>query len=241
MPAAPGELESKLDYQFRDKSLFERALTHKSHAYESGAHGGETTRDNEQLEFLGDAVLGLVVSEVLVAQFPLLPEGRLSKAMARLVNADHLCHVARELRLGDYMLLGRGEELNGGRTKRGLLANSVEALIAAVYLDGGYEEAKRFVLERVIGDLGALVQIESEVTDFKGALQEFAQPRRLPPPRYRVILTEGPEHSKIFTVEVSIGEKWQARAEGSSKKIAGQLAAEILLKQLMKDDAVGPA
>lgn len=232
MQAALPELEEKLSHQFENGDLLRRALTHKSHAFESGANGGETSANNEQLEFLGDAVLGLVVSEFLVAQYPALPEGRLSKAKARLVNADHLHKAASRLDLGRFLLLGRGEEMNGGRKKRALLANSMEALIAAIYLDGGYATAKRFILDFVVGDLGSLVQIESEVSDFKGALQELAQSRKLPAPRYRVVMTAGPEHLKVFTVEACVGEELRAQASGSSKKIAGQQAAEILLKEL---------
>ncbi len=236
MTAAIEELEAELEYCFEDRALFERALTHKSRAFEESSHGGEPNANNEQLEFLGDAVLGFLVSEILVAQFPSLAEGRLSKAKASLVSADHLQVVARGLELGRYLFLGRGEELNGGRTKRALLANSLEALIAAIYLDGGYGPARRFVTERVVGDIDALREVQAEIYDFKGALQEFTQSRKLPPPRYRVVRTTGPEHSKTFTVEAAVSAAWSAQAEGLSKKSAGQQAAEILLGKLQEEE-----
>ena len=225
------ELEHKLDYSFQDRDLLSLALTHKSRAFEK--HARATARDsNERLEFLGDAVLGFLVSEALVAQFPDLSEGQLSKATSRLVSSDHLHEVALRLGLGTFLLLGRGEEMSGGRTKRTLLADSMEALIAAIYLDGGYAAARRFVLDHVVGDMDELFAGENEVTDFKGALQELVQARKLPPPRYRVVATGGPEHSKRFTVEVEVAGEKTARAEGSSKKTAQQQAAALLLEQL---------
>jgi ribonuclease III len=238
MSADQGELEQKLNHTFKDRQLLDRALTHKSRAFESGARGGETSENNEQLEFLGDAVLGFVVSEVLVENFPHLPEGRLSKSKARLVSADKLHEVAQELSLGQYLLLGRGEEMNGGRTKRALLANSVEALIAAIYLDGGYQSARDFITRCIVGDIEEFAAEEEQINDFKGALQEFAQGKKLPAPRYRVLKTTGPEHSKTFLVEVSIGDGLSALASGPSKKVAGQHAASDLLKRVSDDLAV---
>ena len=232
MPEASEELESRLQYVFRDRELLRRALTHKSRAFEESARGGEPTANNEQLEFLGDSVLGFFVSEILVSSFPDLTEGLLSKAKARLVSSDHLHEVAQKLELGSFLLLGRGEEMNGGRGKRTLLADSVEALIAAIYLDGGYQAAREFVLGQIVGDIQQLSAHPMEITDSKGALQELAQSHKLVPPQYRVVATAGPEHSKTFTVAVSVGEEWVAEAEGSSKKTASQSAAGILLRQL---------
>lgn len=228
------ELERKLPYSFQQRELLRRALTHKSRAFETNTRANAAQQSNEQLEFLGDAVLGFLVGEALVARFPDLSEGRLSKIRARLVSADHLHAVALRLDLGRFLLLGHGEEMDGGRTKRALLADSVEALIAAIYLDGGYNPARHFILDHVIGDMEALAADENEITDFKGALQELAQSLQLPTPRYRVATTSGPEHSKRFTVEASVGKEWFAQAEGGSKKSAGQRAAAILLKQLRK-------
>ncbi len=227
------ELEARLDCRFRDRNLLQRALTHRSRAVET-APGGEARHDNEQLEFLGDAILGFLVSEMLVSKFPDLSEGRLSRIRARLVNAGHLHQVALDLNLGDFLLLGRGEEMSGGRGKRALLADSVEAVIAAIYLDCGYEAARRFVAERIIGDPASLAAEQDEITDFKGALQELTQGEKLPAPRYRVVASSGPEHSKKFTVEVSVGDRWSARAQGQSKKHAGQNAAARLLEHLQR-------
>ncbi len=226
-------LEDRLGYRFRDRELLRRALTHKSHTYESAGEVRHTAGNNEQLEFLGDAVLGLAVSDALVARLPELTEGRLSKLKAGFVNSLHLCAVARELGLGDFLRLGRGEELSGGRQKRALLADALEAVIAAIYLDGGYEAAKQFVLTHVTGDLDALADVEQNgIQDYKGALQERAQRIGLPQPRYRVVGTRGPEHAKVFRVQVRIGDHLTAEGEGSSKKIASQRAAKTLLERL---------
>ena len=165
MNADLDELEAKLGHTFQDRQLLCRALTHKSRAFEASARGGETTENNEQLEFLGDAVLGFVVSEILVEHFPDLPEGRLSKSKARLVSADKLHEVALALDLGPHLLLGRGEEMNGGREKRAILANSVEAVIAAIYLDGGYSATPEFISGRLIGD------IEKFAADFPSGIE----------------------------------------------------------------------
>ncbi len=228
-------LEERLGYRFRDKELLRRALTHKSHTYETGGEVCLARASNEQLEFLGDAVLGLAVSDALVARLPELNEGTLSKLKAGFVNALHLCAVARELGLGEFLLLGRGEELSGGREKRALLADALEAVIAAIYLDGGYEAAKQFVLTRVTGDLEGLPDAEDNgIKDYKGELQEYAQSAGLPQPRYRLAGSQGPEHAKVFRVEVRIGDAWSAAGEGTSKKIAGQAAARALLERLRR-------
>ncbi len=232
MNAELESVESKIGYNFRNPHLICRALTHKSRAFEESARGGAATADNEQLEFLGDAVLGFIVSEILVEDFPHLPEGRLSKLKAQLVSADKLHEVALALGLGEHLLLGRGEEMNGGRTKRALLANSVEAIIAAIYLDSGYHAARRFIAESIVGDVKDLAAEVENCKDFKGALQELAQEMKLPTPKYRVVTTSGPDHSKTFVVEVALGEEHTAQAEGSSKKTAGQHAAAELLKAL---------
>jgi ribonuclease-3 len=225
-------LEQALGHKFRDQQLLERALTHKSRIYEKPA-AGESSGDNEQLEFLGDAILGFVISEYLYRHQPSSPEGRLSKIKAHLVSAVRLHEVALAIRLGDHLLLGRGEELSGGRGKKTLLADAVEALIAAIFLDGGLEPARSFILARVIGSFeipdGALDQA---ITDYKSALQERAQSMNLPQPRYVIIGEEGPEHAKTFTLEVRLGKEWVSQAQGLSKKAAGQKAAEQILQQL---------
>jgi ribonuclease III len=232
MNADLGNLEKALGHTFLDRELLERALTHKSRIYEKTVEGQSST-DNEQLEFLGDAILGFVVSECLVRRYASYPEGRLSKLKAHLVSAARLHEVARELELGEYLFLGRGEEMSGGREKKALLSDAVEALIAAIHLDAGLEVARTFIESRVIGafrvnDDGT----DAEVTDYKSTLQEMAQALKLPPPRYVIVAEDGPEHSKTFTVEVRLGKEWVSQAQGLSKKSAGQRAAQQILAQL---------
>ncbi len=225
-------LEKALGHTFRNRELLKRALTHKSRIYEKAAEGQIST-DNEQLEFLGDAILGFVVSECLVRRHATYPEGRLSKLKAHLVSAARLHEVAQILGLGGYLFLGRGEEMSGGREKKALLSDAVEALIAAIYLDAGIETAQHFIESLVVGELEAPQDgRESPVTDYKSALQETAQALKLPPPRYSIVAEDGPEHSKTFTVEVRLGKEWASRAQGLSKKNAGQKAAQQILQQL---------
>ena len=231
MPADLGALETAIGHVFRDRQLFERALTHKSRVHEQNdaPHAG----DNEQLEFLGDAILGFIVSECLVRRFPLAPEGRLSKLKAHLVSATRLYEVAQALSLGDFLFLGRGEEMSGGRAKKALLADAMEALIAAMYLDGGLDPAKAFIEAHVVGTFTVPDgKLDDAVADYKSALQEMAQALNLPPPRYFIVGEEGPEHSKTFTVEVRLGKEWAGQAQGLSKKAAGQKAAQGVLQQL---------
>jgi ribonuclease III len=223
------DLEPVLGYHFVNRELLARALTHRSSVYEKNSHSAVT--DNEQLEFLGDAILGFVVSDALVARHPDFPEGRLSKLKAHLVSASHLHETAVRLRLGGHLLLGRGEEMSGGREKKALLANALEALIAAVYLDGGIEPARCFIVEHIVGDTPPSEEGEP-VTDYKSALQELAQALKLPQPRYSIVEERGPEHAKTFIVEVKVGSDWVSRAEGLSKKSAGQKAAQEILRRL---------
>jgi ribonuclease-3 len=227
-------LEAALGHSFMNRELLQRALTHRSSAYEKSSARASAT-DNEQLEFLGDAILGFVASDALVSRHPDYPEGRLSKLKAHLVSSSHLHEVAAQLKLGDYLFLGRGEELSGGRGKKALLSNAVEALIAAIYLDGGFESARQFVIEHILG-----AEPPSEegvhITDYKGALQEMAQALKLPQPRYSIIEERGPEHSKTFLVEVRVGRDWVSSGEGVSKKSAGQQAAQKILRQLTGGD-----
>jgi len=226
-------LESKLGHVFRDRELLERALTHKSRVHEQQSNGS-SNGDNEQLEFLGDAILGFVVSECLVRRHGSFPEGRLSKLKAHLVSAARLYEVAQELNLGEYLFLGRGEELSGGREKKALLSDAVEALIAALYLDSGIDAARSFIESSVVGAAEDPANGEpAEVNDHKSALQEMAQALKLPPPRYVIVSEEGPEHSKTFTVEVRVGKEWTSQAQGLSKKTAGQKAAQQILQQLI--------
>jgi len=227
-----GVLERKLGHTFHDRGLLERSLTHTSHIYEQPSIG-PPEGDNEQLEFLGDAILGFAVSEYLVRHNPGYPEGRLSKLKAHLVSAVRLHEVAQALGLGEFLYLGRGEEMSGGRNKKALLADAVEALIAALYLDAGLEVARGFIESYVVGGIPAVEDgLEAAVNDHKSALQEMAQALKLPPPRYVVVDEDGPEHSKTFTVEVRLGKDWVSQAQGLSKKSAGQKAAQQVLQQL---------
>jgi len=231
MGAAWEPLAEKIGHQFQRPELLVRALTHKSRIAERSA--ADPTRDNEQLEFLGDSILGFLVSEALITQFPQYPEGKLSKLKAWLVSSAHLLAIAESLSLGEYLRLGRGEEMSGGRGKRALLANAVEAILAALYLDGGMPAARAFVEARVLRDAGDLeAGVPAGVTDHKSLLQEKAQALKYPPPKYVTIAERGPEHAKTFTVEVRVGKAFNAAAEGISKKEASQRAAELLLAQL---------
>lgn len=235
-------LENSTGHRFQDREILSRALTHSSHAHEKTLLG-ETgdRRDNEQLEFLGDAILGFLISESLVTRFPEQREGRLSKIKAYLVSATHLFQVAQELELGKYLVLGRGEEKSGGRTKRTLLADALEALIAAIYMDGGLEAARsficRFVIGQANGELEQMAQSAADsVVDFRSALQELAQARKLPHPRYTIVKESGPEHSKVFTVEARVGREVVSQAEGSRKKTAAQKAAKEVYDKLVAPD-----
>jgi ribonuclease-3 len=229
------ELESHLGHHFAERALLLRALTHKSLPAESEG-GASVSRDNEQLEFLGDSVLGFLASEHVLKLDPGATEGELSRMKAHLVSAVHLHQAALALGLGAHLRLGRGEELSGGREKKALLANAVEALIAAIYLDAGPERglvACRGFMERYLWDSGAEVTVP---LDPKSALQELAQARKLPMPRYAIIAESGPEHAKVFTVEARVGKAHSAAADGTSKKTASQCAAQLLLDILRQDE-----
>jgi len=238
-------LEAGLGYHFRRRAMIEQAVTHSSQAREQEAQqAGESkykVSDNEQLEFLGDAVLSLVTSEELFQRFPQFREGELSKLRAHLVSERHLIQVAQRLELGHYLRLGRGEEKSGGRSKTALLVDALEAILAAIYLDGGIEVAREFVLRNIVGP--ALEGMERQggtlpVTDFKSALQEAVQSLGLPQPAYVLVEEAGPEHSKTFTVEARLTTKsgkepeFVGRAQGSTKKTAEQDAARQLLTSL---------
>jgi ribonuclease-3 len=231
-------LELRLKHRFGNPELLRRALTHSSLASET--RDGTEVNDNEQLEFLGDSVLGLVVSDVLFRRFPSYKEGELSTLKARLVSAAHLHGVARRLELGDYLELGRGEEMSGGRNKKTLLVDALEAIIAAIYLDGGLEPACAFIVEQVMDgqmvfDREAGTDIQPAVTNFKEALRDLAKLRKLPEPRYTTVHEQGPEHSKTFTIEVRVGKEWCGQADARTKKIAAQRAARGVYERLLGD------
>lgn len=245
-------LEEILGHHFQRRELLEQALTHSSQAREvesqnsaSGAFGGLSpggasfTGDNEILEFLGDAVLGLATSETLFQRFPAFQEGHLSKLRAHLVGQRHLLRVAEQLQIGDYMRLGRGEEKSGGRNKASLLVDALEAVLAALYLDGGWPVARDFIVRVIVAPELARMNLETSaipVMDFKSALQEALQARGGPQPIYALVKQEGPEHKKIFTVEVRLPapemERFVGRAQGATKKRAEQDAARQVLEHL---------
>ena len=202
-----------------DPALLERALTHRSYAYE---HGGLPT--NERLEFLGDAVLGLVVTDALYREHPDLPEGALAKLRASVVNTRALADVARSLDLGRWLRLGRGEEVTGGRDKSSILADTTEALIGAVYVDRGIEAASALV-RRLFDPLMRAASQDGAALDWKTALQELAAARGLGVPDYR-IAESGPDHAKTFTAQVTVGGDVHGSGAGRSKKEAEQHAAQ---------------
>lgn len=252
-------LEATLGHTFSNPQLLERALTHSSHAHEelkaelkaeakaeprSGSVESLSTErlDNEQLEFLGDAVLGLVASQLLFERFSGFHEGQLSKLKAHLVSAGYLVKVATELDLGRYLRLGRGEERSGGRGKSALLSDAMEAVIAAMYLDSGLAKTREFIIQRILQPELDRIRAETDndlsLADYKSALQELLQSSGRMQPVYATVKEEGPDHRKIFTVEARIYPQGQprpeyvTRAEGATKKKAEQLAAKQALEHL---------
>lgn len=221
------DLQTTVGYCFRNPELLLRALTHRSYVQESPRKEGKLP--NEQLEFLGDAILGFLVSEDLVAYFPESSEGRLSKLKAHLVSAMHLHPVAQRIALGRFLRLGKAEEQTGGRAKKTLLVDALEALVAAIYLDGGVDPARAFVQRWI---LGPIEWQQVGTADYKSELQELLQEQHASQPRYVVVRERGPEHHKVFTVELRVGAEPLAQAEGDSKKSAQQAAAQIALARL---------
>jgi len=213
------KLEEKIGYQFHDRSLLVTALTHSSYANEK--HG--EAQSYERLEFLGDSILGLVTAEFLYKHEPSLPEGRMTRLRAELVCEISLHKTALALGLGSYMRLGKGEEHTGGRERPSILADMVEAIIAALYLDSGMTEARRFIMERVLND----VQFGDSHRggDYKTQLQEVVQRKSNQVIAYRQVGETGPDHDKIFTFEVLINGVVSGRGSGKTKKEAEQMAA----------------
>jgi ribonuclease III len=222
-------LQERLAYRFRDRGLLEHALTHRSRAHEDVTGG---VVDNESLEFLGDAVLGFVVADQLFRGFPDRDEGQKSKLKASLVSTTALARLAARLELGDHLLLGRGEEKTGGRRKQALLADSYEALIAALYLDGGIEVARAFIVREFDDLLDEAAGSEGVSGDHKSALQERLQRRGDPLPEYVVAAEEGPAHRRLFRIEVRLRGRVLAAAEGRTKKEAEQDAARLALLEI---------
>lgn len=242
-------LQSLLGYRFRDSSKLDLALTHSSVAYERQAKHC-TQDDNEQLEFVGDAVLGLAITEHLFRTYPELTEGQLTRLRAQFVSRQHLGCVGQRLNLGDYLQLGKGEERSGGRKKSAIVANAVEAIVAAVYLDGGLEAAARLVrdlvLDATLETLAADLLSGKDVSDHKSRLQEYLQLHGLGRPRYIVTSETGPDHHKNFAVAVAVSAPGKedavlAFATGMRKKAAEQEAARLALERLAAEvGQIGP-
>jgi ribonuclease-3 len=218
------DLEGILDYRFHQLELLNQALTHKSYVHEQR----EPAQHNERLEFLGDAVLGLVISDYCYGRFTQLAEGELSKLRAALVNEGNLARIARRHDLGTYLLVGRGEELTGGRAKTSLLADTFEALLAAVYLDSSVDDVYRVVLRCFEEELKNL--LDEGHKDYKSELQEYTQEKFGCVPTYVVVRERGPDHEKVFEVELTIRGQLQGLGAGKSKKEAEQAAARKVLE-----------
>ena len=236
-------LRERIGHEFADPELLERALTHSSLAFEQGAAAVDAS-DNEQLEFLGDAVVGLIAADSLYHRYPELKEGELTRLRAGLVSRQHLGQVGLKLDLGANLLLGKGEERSGGRKKMALLANCLEAVIGAIYLDGGLGEARVFVekwvVEPYVDQLRGALERGGGIGDHKSALQEFLQARKAGQPQYFVKGESGPDHRKRFLVEVRTpaaesGPRVLARGSGTTKKHAEQEAARRAYQKLVRE------
>jgi ribonuclease-3 len=229
------EFEQKIGYSFRSRALLDRALTHRSFAHERTE---QNCQHNESLEFLGDSVLGLVVSAWLLGRFPALSEGKLSKMKAYLVSEPSLVELAEVIDLGIYILLNRGEEKTGGRRKGTLLADAYEALIGALFLDGGLPVAERFLFRELRDKVKGIDPNSMIGSDYKSALQEQLQAMGAPAPKYIVVETLGPDHRRTFRIELRVGGRTLASGEGRSIKIAQQEAAQSALASRVTFDKV---
>ena len=225
--SALAELQLRLGHAFRDENLLRLALTHPSVAHEANA----ALTHNQRLEFLGDSVLGLVLSRALFEEFPAADEGVLTKSRAKLVNSVSLAVRARELGLGAHLILSRGEENTGGRERASALADVFEALLGAIFLDGGFESAREFVLREFAADFSALAEA-ADIENPKGELQELLQSRSPHAPEYEIITASGPDHDRIFECAVRHAGAELARGTGKSKKSAESAAALAALEKL---------
>lgn len=210
--------EEKIGYTFKNKNLIEQALTHSSYANEKKM---KPLSDNERLEFLGDAVLEVVSSDYLYKTFPDMPEGKLTKLRASLVCEPTLAYCAMEMGLGRYLLLGKGEDATGGRTRKSVLSDALEATIGAIYLDGGLEIARGYIMQYILND----IEHKKMFSDSKSILQEHIQAEKKSVPEYTLVNESGPDHAKVYEVEVSCMGQILARGVGQTKKAAEQDAA----------------
>lgn len=222
-------LEERIGYSFQEKNLLRHALTHSSYANEKRM---KKTANNERLEFLGDAVLELVSSEFIFKNQPQMPEGEMTKLRASLVCEPTLAFCAREIALGDYLLLGKGEEGTGGRERDSILSDAMEAVIGAIYLDGGFTNAKEFVIRFILSDMDK----KKLFFDSKTILQEIVQSRSREPLVYELVKEEGPDHNKKFTVEARLGAVTLSEGSGRTKKGAEQQAAYRAILELRENE-----
>lgn len=230
------ELERKLDHHFADRNLIETALTHRSHAYRAGQ---ERLQSNERLEFLGDSVLGLIVNEYLFRRYRDRSEGELTKMKSLIVSRAVLSRAAESLQLGRHLILAPGEVDAGGRTRASILSDAFEAVLGALYLDGGLEPVQRFVRRELLSTLEETLT-DHQLANYKSLLQEKVQASLKTPPRYKVTATSGPDHAKRFVVEVVVRGRVLGRGEGNSKKLAEQRAAREALDVVEKNPELLP-
>ncbi|MFN3822118.1 MAG: ribonuclease III [bacterium] len=224
----PSPLSTILGYRFRNPELLKRALTHRSRLAETGE---PAYLSNENLELLGDAVIDLLVTEALYHQLSSSPEGTISKYKAFLVSGTALSQIAMKLGLGDYLILSDNESRNGGRSRQSILENTFEAIVGAIYLDGGLSAARQFLFRSLLKDLPSFIR-EHQDTNYKSSLLEWAQSHGYPQPIYRLIGANGPDHHKTFKVEVWLNGNCYGKGTGNSKKAAEQQAAQDALKKI---------
>lgn len=228
MHGSLSNLETTMGYRYKDSQLLLRALTHSSYSNENKK---EKLKNNERLEFLGDSVLGLIISEYLFSHYTTLEEGQLTKIRAKIVCESSLCGAAKALKLGEFMLFGRGEELTGGRERTSILSDAFEAVIASIFLDGGMEVARDFVLKQLQPVIADAVQGKLFV-DYKTRLQEVIQVHKNNRIKYEIVREEGPDHAKLFFTEVKLNDELIGVGSGRSKKESEQEAAREGLKRL---------
>ncbi|MGO1469333.1 MAG: ribonuclease III [Tissierella sp.] len=226
-------LENKLNYTFRNKSFLKNSLTHSSYANEKNLG---IINSNERLEFLGDAILNLIVSQYLYKKYPNHSEGELTKIRAKVVCESSLAYVAREIGVGDYLLLGKGEESTGGRNRESILADTTEAIIGAVYMDSDFKETNKQLLDRFEDNIVKAVEKGELFSDYKTELQEKYQRSPNSKIEYHIFKEEGPEHNKIFYMNVFLNENLLGSGKGRNKKEAEQMAAKSALFLLGKNN-----
>lgn len=227
---AASNIEERLRYSFRDRSLLILAFIHRSFVNENR----NITQHNERLEFLGDSILGLLISEYLYKRLPSTQEGELSYLRSRLVEASSCVSLVQKLDLGKYLLLGKGERMNDGRGRESILADLFEAIIGAIYLDGGIDAASRFLFSNFTGEIETI--LKTPISNWKALLQDYCQKKYQQPPEYRVLEESGPDHSKHFIIAVIVANKEYGRGSGASKKEAQQSAAAEALGRIQQEE-----